>query len=205
MKKKFLSCILALMLLGNMPAYADADFTDVEEADYFYVSVLFSSEKGIIDGVGNNLFNPDGILTFGEAIKIASCIHANFYEKILTPYEVSTHWADAYYDYAVENGIISETDFSKADFDKVITRDRLFFIFANTLPESEYFEINEVELAPEVPVADYIKKLFCAGIVIGSDVGFELENSIKRADAVMVVSRMTAYTRRLLVFENDAE
>lgn len=199
MKKKIVSIVLSLLLLGNLTAFADVNYTDVKESDYFYVEVLFATGKGIINGIGNNEFNPQGILTVAQAIKISACINANFYEKDIEPYDNSSHWADAYYDYAVENGIIKETDFNKTDFDKPITRDRLFYIFANTLPESEYIAINETELAPEKDMADYIEKLFCAGIVVGNENGFELEKNITRADCTILISRMCAYSRRQFV------
>ena len=201
MKKRFLGLVLALVLFGSVPVYADVTFTDVQESDYFYISVLVASDKGIINGVGNNQFNPYGILTVAEAIKLSACIHANYYDVDITPDADSVHWADGYYNYAVENGIIKESDFAKADFDKAITRDRLFYIFANTLPDSEYIEINDIEVAPEKPSTDYLTKLFCAGIVVGNEQGFESEKNITRADSVEMVLRMTAHSRRRLVFE----
>ena len=182
----------------NITAFAEVNYTDVKESDYFYVEVLFTTGKGIINGIGNNQFDPQGALTVAQAIKISACINANFYEKDMS-YDGGTHWADSYYDYALENGIIKETDFNKADFDKPITRDRLFYIFANTLPDSEYIQINEKEKAPEKAMADYIEKLFCAGIVMGNENGFELENNITRADTVILVTRMCAYSRRQFI------
>lgn len=201
MKKRFLGLVLALVLFGSVPVYADTTFTDVQESDYFYVSVMVASEKGIINGVGNGEFKPYDTLTAAEAIKLSACIHANFYNADITPDTNPTHWADGYYNYAVENGIIKESDFAKVDFDKAITRDRLFYIFANTLPDSEYPEINDAGLAPEQVSNDYLKKLFCAGIVVGNEQGFESEKNITRADSVEIVLRMTAHSRRILVFE----
>ena len=191
-----------LLLSVNLTAFADVNYTDVKESDYFYVEVLFTTGKGIINGIGNNEFNPQGILTVAQAVKISACINANFYEKDI-PYNTSTHWADCYYDYALENGIIKDTDFNKADFDSAITRDRLFYIFANTLPDSEYIEINEKELASEKDMLDYIEKLFCAGIIVGNENGFELEENITRADCSILISRMCAYSRRQFVPEDN--
>ncbi len=198
MKKFLVSILIGVMLISSVSA---TEFADVKEADHFYDEVLFASGKGIINGIGNNLFNPQGILTVAEGIKISACINASFYGKEIIPYDNFTHWADAYYDYAVENGIINETDFAKADFDKAITRDRLFYIFAKTLPDSEFIAINEKDLAPENNMAHYIEKLFCAGIVIGTENGFELDSNIIRADSVILISRMCAYSRRQMVLE----
>lgn len=200
--KRLLSLFLVfLMILSVFPLQvfgAVTTYTDVKESDYFYVEVLFTTGNGIINGIGNNLFDPQGILTVAQAIKISACINANFYEKDM-PYDGATHWAESFYTYAVANGIIKETDFAKTDFDKLITRDKLFYIFANTLPDSEYIQINEKDLAPEKDMADYIEKLFCAGIVVGNENGFELEKNISRADTAILISRMCAYSRRQFV------
>ncbi len=200
--KRLLSLFLVLMMIiTSLPITvfgAVTTYTDVKESDYFYTNVEFATEKGIINGIGNNQFNPQGTLTVAQAIKISACINANFFEKDMS-YDGGTHWADCYYTYAVENGIIKETDFNKVDFDKLITRDKLFYIFANTLPESEYIQINEKDLAPEKDMADYIEKLFCAGIVVGNENGFELEKNISRADTAILISRMCAYSRRQFV------
>ena len=202
--KKIIAIVLSLLLLGNITVFANETYVDVKESDYFYTNVLFATEKGIINGIGNGEFNPQGILTVAQAIKISACINANFYEKDMS-YDGGTHWADSYYNYALENGIIKETDFAKADFDNAITRDKLFYIFANTLPDSEYIVINEKDNAPEKPMADYVEKLFCAGIVVGNENGFELEENITRADTTILISRMCAYSRRQIVLESVSE
>lgn len=198
MKKKIVSIVLLLLMSMSMTAFANETYVDVKESDYFYTNVEFATEKGIINGIGNNQFNPQGTLTVAQAIKISACINANFYEKDMS-YDGGTHWADSYYNYALENGIIKETDFNKADFDKLITRDKLFYIFANTLPDSEYIQINEKDLTPEKSMTDYVEKLFCAGIVVGNENGFELEKNITRADTTILISRMCAYSRRQFV------
>lgn len=200
--KRLLSLFLVfMMILSVFPMHvfgAVTTYIDVKESDYFFTNVEFATGKGIINGIGNNLFDPQGILTVAQAIKISACINANFFEKDM-PYDGGTHWVESFYTYALENGIIKETDFAKIDFDKPITRDRLFYIFANTLPDSEYIAINETELAPEKDMADYIEKLFCAGIVVGNENGFELEKNITRADTTILISRMCAYSRRQFV------
>lgn len=204
MKKKIMNCIVAMALLGNITVYAEMSFTDVNKNDWYYDSVMYASEKGIINGKGNNQFNPQGILTVAEAIKLSASIHANYnnYED-LKPSAASTHWAEPYYAYAIENGIIKETDFSKADFDNAITRTGMFYIFANTLPDKEYPEINEVQNAPERPSNEHTRKLFCAGIVIGNEKGFEEDKNITRAETAEIVLRMTAHAKRRLVLGSE--
>lgn len=199
MKKRIVSIILLLLLLSCTTVFADISYKDVNENDYFYVSVLFASEKGIIHGDGNGQFNPEKMLTVAEAVKIAACINASFYGKDIKPYENQVHWADCYYDYALENGIISESDFAKADFDTEVTRDVLFRIFAHSLPESEYVAINSKEDLLMADIADYTEKLLLAGIITAKEI--EPDKNILRSDSVILISRMMAYSRRQIVNE----
>ena len=196
--KKIIAIVLSLLLLGNITVFANETYTDVKEKDYFYIAVEVATYRGFINGMGNNEFSPYTNLTLGQALKLSACINADFYEKDIS-YDSATHWADSYYYYALENGIIKETDFAKSDLDKDITKDRLYYIFANTLPDSEYIVINEKETAPEKSMTDYLEKLFLAGIVVGNENGFELDKPISRAESAMVVSSLTTYTRRQFV------
>ncbi len=123
MKKRMITLVIAVILMTCITAYADITYTDVKEEDNIYVSVLYTTGKGIFNGMGNGRFEPQGILTVAQAIKISACIHADFLQAEITPLEGATHWADCYYDYVVKNGIIKENDFFKADFDKPITRE----------------------------------------------------------------------------------
>ena len=198
MKKKIICLIAILSLSGSVISYAEEGiFTDIGTSYPLYDSVMYAYSKGIINGMGNNLFEPSGILTVAQAIKLSSCIHADFFgcDDPVTP-SGENHWAIVYYEYAIAKDIIKDGDFSEADFDKPITKGNLFYIFANILPESEYPEINDVELAPQMPENDYVKKLFCAGIITGNEYGFEEEKTITREDAAVMVFRMTAHIRK---------
>lgn len=110
-------------------------------------------------------------------------------------------WYEPYVEYAVNKGIISETDFS--DYDALITRGQMAKIFASALPSSEYVYINSVASIPDVPqTSDYfsaVYKLYNAGIIMGNDGygTFSPDNNITRCEAAAIINRVAIKDNRL--------
>ncbi len=62
MKKKLLAFLLAAALTLTPALAASAvDFADVEPGDWFYDSVDYAAQKGLMTGVGDGRFEPEGI------------------------------------------------------------------------------------------------------------------------------------------------
>ncbi len=65
MKKRFLGVLMAVCLvLGLAPAALAAGelpFADVRPTDWFYESVVYVTEKGLMRGVGETSFDPEGV------------------------------------------------------------------------------------------------------------------------------------------------
>ncbi len=65
MKKRFLGIWMAVCLvLGLMPAALAAGelpFADVQPTDWFYDSVVYVTRKGLMRGVGETSFDPEGV------------------------------------------------------------------------------------------------------------------------------------------------
>lgn len=72
--KRILSLILSIaMILGMLPAAAFAannTFSDVKENDWFYDSVQYVYEKGMMVGTGANTFSPNETTTRGMVVAI---------------------------------------------------------------------------------------------------------------------------------------
>ncbi len=74
MKKvlKLCSLILALAVFASVtavPTFADdAEFKDVNEADYFYEAAVWGAGAGITQGVGEGLFDPDGEVSRAQVV-----------------------------------------------------------------------------------------------------------------------------------------
>ena len=75
--KRFFSVLLtAGMLFGTLsvPAFADGgqniSFSDVKDTDWFYDSVQYVCENGLMNGTGDSSFSPDGTTTRGMIVTI---------------------------------------------------------------------------------------------------------------------------------------
>lgn len=69
MKKRILAFALVLALtIGVVPAYAASaqTFTDVPPEHWAYSYIQEAAADGAVNGVGNNRFNPDGVLSIAE-------------------------------------------------------------------------------------------------------------------------------------------
>lgn len=88
-------------------------FTDVLPGAWYYDYVTALAGAGVMAGVGNHQFRPEGTLTWGQAMKLL--LLAAGYEE-LSP--VNSHWASGYMDKAAADGLID----SAADPDVVLSR-----------------------------------------------------------------------------------
>ena len=71
--KRILMLLLsAALVLGMFPAAAfGADgFQDVNEKDWYYDSVTEMADEGLMNGVGENTFNPGGDATRGMLVTV---------------------------------------------------------------------------------------------------------------------------------------
>lgn len=177
-------------------------FDDVESSDWFCKELQSATAHGLINGIGDNLFEPQGALTAATAVKLAASARAYCDGDLnsLSVYDGDGHWAANYVDYAVSKGILNEVP----DLDKVITRDEMAKIFAAALPVDAYEVINDASSMPEQGVPDYVEQLFKAGILIGDITGFRLSDNITRAETACIINRIIFSGQRQLS-ENKTE
>ena len=128
MKKRFLSLVLAIVLLCSfaIPSFA---FSDVAEKHWAKEFIDLASGSRIVNGYGDGTFKPDNQLTAGEFIKMVACVMERNYVPVSNPGE---HWAYQYV--KVLNNKIEGFDVSSYDesweLDKVITRGEMSIILA---------------------------------------------------------------------------
>jgi hypothetical protein len=110
--KKVLALVLALVMSLSLVTIAHAaDFSDAAEIDYDE-AVAVMSTIGVIDGVGNNSFDPDGTLTREQAAKlIAYMLMGNNAEKLGVEQSsfndvAATRWSAPAIEYCATLGII---------------------------------------------------------------------------------------------------
>ena len=163
-------------------------FADVSMNDWFYGEVLEAKKLGLVDGIGDNKFNPKGNVTLAEVITMAVRIK-NEKDGKNTEITVSPvgKWYNSYITFAVNSGIIKIGDFD--DFERNATREEVAYIFANVLGE---IEIDENLIIPDVDRNSVsVYKLFSAGILKGDTDGkFRPGDNITRAEATAILLRV---------------
>ncbi|MBQ3404145.1 MAG: Ig-like domain-containing protein, partial [Oscillospiraceae bacterium] len=210
--KKCISLFLALvLLLSLMPAvlavepgldnfkktkdYPSGLFTDVKDDAWYHDSVKSAYEYGLVKGVSDTAFNPDGNMTLAEALALADRLHSIFYNGT-ADFRQGEPWYQVYVDYAKTNGIIPGSGYP--DYNAKATRAQFAQIFAKALPESALEKINNIEpwMIPDVSItASYstaVYILYNAGILTGSDARgtFNPDSNIKRSEVSAIVTRM---------------
>lgn len=176
------------------PAY-NFPFIDVADSAWYRNDVEIAHKKGMINGSTSTTYSPDNNMTIAEAVKLAACIHQLYFDDTITLTSGSPQWYSSYVTYALDNGIISS---EYINYNTKITRREFVNIFYNSLPVSEYNEINMVTdgAIPDVPItaqyADKIYAFYRAGILVGSDVNgvFNSSSNIKRSEVAAILTRM---------------
>ena len=168
----------------------DNPFVDVREGDWFYDYVKNLTRAGMINGYGNGTFMPQNDITAGEALKII-LLAAGAEEQPVEDVTVE-HWANGYYQLAVNQGYLAPEDL--ADLDDPINRGLVAKLAAQALG----LTLREGE-SPFVDTdSPYAAALYEVGVVMGSyDLLNQLvyleENSITRAEICAIVWRIYQY------------
>ncbi|MCQ2406106.1 MAG: S-layer homology domain-containing protein [Oscillospiraceae bacterium] len=178
-------------------------FTDVKRGDWFFEVVVKACNTGLINGMTATSYEPKGLLTYAQTVKLAACMHRLYFSGSvdLKNYEDSSRWYLSYITYAEENGIIPLRD----DYDpnKAVSRAEFIEIFYKALPESEYKGINSIPEGsiPDVKTGDASSKeiyaFYRAGILSGYTAdatheahAFAPESTISRAEVAAIMARM---------------
>ena len=92
--KRALSLALAtVMVIGMMVVGASAAFNDQADIDYAEAVDMLVG-LGVIDGMGNNTFAPDGTLTRAQADKMVAYVKAGANENTVGYYDGETKFSD---------------------------------------------------------------------------------------------------------------
>lgn len=189
------------LIKGRLPS-----FSDVGPRDWFSVWVDIAYNLGLMEGVGGGRFGPNQTLTVAEALKLAAFLESQatgdtFHLQAVT----GSPWYRASVDYCEAKGILAPGEFD--DFERPITRAEMARIFAATslarsLPERN--SLSRVRASvPDVGPGDYaaeaIYSLYAKGILTGIDgsLTFRPEDSLTRAEAAAIVSRLARAEQRV--------
>lgn len=169
-------------------------FTDVHPEHWFHDTVYAAAGAGLIAGGSNNMFMPDGELSWSQAVTFAVRLYQyNHGEYVYgSADQTGTNWYDVYVNYALERGVIAEIPENP---NAIITRGEAAVIFAAVLGEAE--QVNDVPegFFPDVPesgdIHDAAMALSRAGICNGVSGGlFGVDAVFHRSEVATIVARM---------------
>ena len=173
-------------------------FTDVSKADWFYDEVNGAWQAGLINGMTETTFEPNGNLTVAQAIKLAAALHQRNAKGKVYLENGTDLWYSTYVQYAVDNGIIEAKyqNYSAAQMNAAATRAEFVHILHGAVDYYKWINSVADNAIPDVKsgslYAAEIYELYRAGILTGSDAAgtFYPTSSIKRSEVAAILIRM---------------
>ena len=209
MKRKILSLVMAAAVTASLTAIpASAAFSDVPSGAWYAADVEEVQQYGIINGVGNNRFNPDGTLSVAEAVTMAARTDAANHGKTIAAAE-GGNWYDPFVAYAVDQGILttSETGVSLTAPCNRLTMATLFY---RVFPDKSSKPVNTIDSLPDLKRDDATEgvfRLYEQGVLTGSDKAgsFHPDRTITRAETAAILNRvLNADKRRTFTLDPSA-
>lgn len=184
MNKLLCLCLICCLLLCAAPqTCAVGDYSDITEDAWYFSYVSDLSQKGMICGLPDGTFRPEGVVTLGEALKL-TLLAAGY----PAAEQVGSHWADGYLRQALELALLPGG--MEQELDRTITRLELARLAAgalglyNTLPDTPF-----VDSADSAALS-----LYQAGIIEGIEKNgllyFAGEQTLTRAEISAVIWRV---------------
>ena len=216
MKKHIISVFLAVCLLiliavpgagamslsnfGVIQTY-NGEFSDVAPDSWYYAGIRSVYERGIMGGKGDGIFDPDGLLTIAETIKLAASLHKGYHTGSME-FDTGTPWYAPYVEYALENGIPVG---AYRHYNAAATRSDFAIIIAGALPDEAVTPINRIAdgAIPDVfesySYGQAVYKLYRAGVLAGADSEgtFYPGRTLRRAEAAVMIMRIVDANTRL--------
>jgi len=197
--KKLISAILVVLLLTTVITVNAASFTDVKSSDWFYSSVNYVADKGIMQGTSNTKFAPKASLTRAMGVtllyRVAGTPSVPGVNIPFADVKSGTWYTDAV-KWAYKNGIVtgkSNTYFdtngniTRAEFATILNRYSDFMKY--TLPANRPDFVKDVA---EIPSWAFVAVtvMYKAEIINGKSGGiFDPDANITRAEAAAMIER----------------
>lgn len=182
---------------GDESATIMQQFKDVPSTHWAYEFVNLLSTKGIIDGVGYGLFDPNGKVTRAQFVKmLAGVLGVAPTETVSVFKDVPADaWYSGYVAWAYANEITGGVDDEHFAPDAGVTREQICTLIARAadeygidlpIKETAISFIDEASISPYA--SDSIVKMQRAGIISGYDDGsFRPQNGATRTEAAKLL------------------
>ena len=205
--KKVICLVLCLVMIASMgiTAFAadETAFTDIDHVPWAATAIQVLAANGIVNGVGENTFDPDGLVTREQFAKMLVIACGFPYQGATCDYYdvVTGAWYYRYVSEANRQGIMQGIDSEHLGIGMNITRQDLCTMAYRALTiKGVTLSANApaTEFADEAAIASYAKDavhaLQAAGIVNGMEDGsFAPEGVATRAQAAKIIFGVYAY------------
>lgn len=213
-KHKIISAVLAAVAVMSAASVSAADisptrsyngqFSDVSASAWYYDSVSGAYSLGLISGVDDTHFSPDGTITIAQAVKLAASCHQLLTDGKTTELAGDKNWYDGYLSYAEKNGIVTEEYDS---YTTPATRGQIAVLFSRAIISSgsEFEEINPAKMGDISDVsadawyAGAVYRMYRWGIMTGNGGKINPEGTVKRSEISAVVMRIAYPDERVNV------
>lgn len=191
--KKLVFLVLSMVMLMQVVVYAS--FTDVQSGHWAETYINELTEKGVINGMGDGTYAPDGTLTKGQFLKLimtASLPDVDF--SMLT--QEGAHWANGYLEVAKNYAVIEEGEITLENIDQPISRLEVVKILSlcdvsireNEQKTLNFLQFNDIENLDAASQA-YLAHAVASGLINGyPDGSFKPENTLTRAEVAKIIS-----------------
>jgi lysophospholipase L1-like esterase len=176
-------------------AEAERRYTDLPGEQWARDAISAVTALGLMQGVGDRRFDPEGQLTLAQVLALAARLHSLRHTGEAAFDESSgSHWYDVYYRYCVNDGLITARTFR--DLTQPATRAQTALVLAHALEEEDLPVIRRQERIPDVNIADYaaqeIYLLYRAGVLNGVDErgSFAPDRTLRRSEAAAILARL---------------
>lgn len=201
-KTLFITVLVIIMFIGNIVYADELTYSDVKETDWYYETFNNAVSNGIILGYTDGTFKPDNTLKFEEFVKMVVVA----VEKDDIEPTQEGNWYDSYIDIAIKMEYIN--DKLVVNVGQNIGRGTMAEVLYNVLLETEEFdkyteeEISYLSSKFTDLTNDNNETLTIAGmgLIAGyPDSTFKPNNTLTRAEAVTVISRLLDKNMRLTI------
>lgn len=172
-------------------------FSDIE-GHWAKKEITELASKGVINGIGNNMFNPDGKLTRAQFLTMLAKLSGEDVSKSPPQffYDVKTDdWFAPYVYWGIEKGITNGSNPNEFSPSTNITREQMCTMLCKyaimkqiTLPQKNSYIAFKDQNKVSYWATDYIMTMAGSGIVNGTpDGNFEPQQAATRAQSAMMI------------------
>ncbi|MBR2885666.1 MAG: S-layer homology domain-containing protein, partial [Clostridia bacterium] len=171
-------------------------FTDLTSVQWAETQILYLADKGIVNGKGNNLFDPNGYVTREEFVKMIVTAFNIHNADAVSSFSDSDNskWYDSYIASAADKGIVKGSDNGGFGVGQNITREDMSVLVYRILKSEKNFiaQLTDEVFDDNANISDYaaegIYALKNAGYVsgVGNNL-FKPKNYCTRAEAAVII------------------